>query len=66
MIEDWKIPLYKIYTDDEDINLITKIVKRGTHWAIGSEIEEFEKAISNDIKSAKKIIEICRKNKINL
>ena len=38
----WKIPLYKIYTDDEDLNLITKIVKRGTQWAIGPEIEEFE------------------------
>ncbi len=47
MIEDWKIPLYKIYTDDEDVNLITKIVKRGTHWAMGPEIEEFEKAIKN-------------------
>jgi len=45
MKENWKIPLYKIYTDDEDINLITKIVKRGTQWAIGPEIEEFEKAI---------------------
>ncbi|MEO9276698.1 MAG: DegT/DnrJ/EryC1/StrS family aminotransferase [Nitrososphaera sp.] len=46
-ITDWKIPLYKIYTDDEDINLITKIIRRGTQWAIGPEIEEFEKAIKN-------------------
>lgn len=45
--DEWKIPLYKIYTDDEDINLITKIVKRGTLWAIGPEIEELEKAIKN-------------------
>ena len=44
---DWKIPLYKIYTDDEDINLITKIVKRGTFWALGPEILEFEEAIKN-------------------
>jgi len=41
----WKIPLYKIYTDDEDVNLITKIVRRGSNWAIGPEIEEFENAI---------------------
>ena len=47
MVEDWKIPLYKIYTDDEDVNLITKIIKRGTHWAIGPEIEEFENKIKN-------------------
>jgi len=44
---EWKIPLYKIYTDDEDVSLITKIVKRGTYWAIGPEIEEFENAIKN-------------------
>ncbi len=42
---EWKIPLYKIYSDDEDINLITKIIRRGTNWALGPEIEEFENAI---------------------
>jgi len=46
-MNDWKIPLYKTYSDDEDIKLITKILKRGTYWAIGPEIEEFEKAIAN-------------------
>ena len=44
-MNDWKIPLYKIYTDDEDVELITKIIKRGTQWAIGPEIEEFENKI---------------------
>ena len=44
-MEDWKIPMYKIYTDDEDLNLITKIVKRGNNWALGPEIEEFENKI---------------------
>ena len=44
---DWKIPLYKIYTDDEDVNLITKIIKRGSNWALGPEIEEFENAMKN-------------------
>ena len=43
----WKIPLYKIFTDDEDLNLITKIIKRGTNWALGPEIEEFENIIKN-------------------
>ena len=45
MTTEWKLPLYKIYTDDEDINAITKIIKRGTYWALGPEIEEFENAI---------------------
>lgn len=44
---EWKIPLYKIYTDEEDLGLITKIVKRGTEWALGPEIIEFENAIKN-------------------
>ena len=44
---DWKIPLYKIYTDDEDVNLITKIIKRGKDWALGPEIEELENALKN-------------------
>lgn len=47
MEENWKIPLYKIYTDEEDLNLISRIIKRGTKWAIGPEIEEFEQAIKN-------------------
>jgi perosamine synthetase len=46
-MNEWKIPLYKIYTDDEDVNLITKIIRRGTQWAIGPEIEEFENAIKD-------------------
>jgi len=46
-MNDWKIPLYKIYTDDEDINLITRIVKRGNRWAIGPEIEDFENELKN-------------------
>ena len=45
--ELWKLPLYKIYTDDDDVNLITKIIKRGSEWAIGPEIEEFENAVSD-------------------
>ena len=47
LMKDWKIPLYKIYTDDEDLNMITKIIKRGSEWAIGPEIEELETLIKN-------------------
>ena len=46
-VNDWKLPLYKIYTDDEDVNLISKIIRRGTEWAIGPEIIEFENKIKN-------------------
>jgi len=44
---NWKIPMYKIYTDDEDVNLVTKIIRRGSSWALGPEIEEFENSIKN-------------------
>lgn len=46
-VDEWKIPLYKIYVDDEDVRLITQVIKRGTQWAIGPEIDEFERAIEN-------------------
>jgi len=46
-MDNWKVPLYKIYSDDDDLNLITKIIKRGEKWAIGPEIEELEKTIAN-------------------
>ncbi len=45
MTENWKIPLYKIYSDDENINLIAKIIKRGNNWVIGPEITQLENSI---------------------
>jgi len=45
--EEWKLPLYKIYTDDEDVSLVTKVIKRGNGWAMGPEIEELENTIKN-------------------
>ena len=50
-MKNWKIPLYKIYTDDEDVNLITKIIKRGSSWALGPEIEELENSIKNYVNA---------------
>ncbi len=49
--EKWKIPLYKIYTDDEDIKLISKIIRRGSSWALGPEIEEFENSIKDYVNA---------------
>ncbi len=50
-LDKWKIPLYKIYTDDEDLQLISKVIRRGTQWALGPEIEDFEKGISSYVNS---------------
>ena len=45
----WKIPLYKIFTDENDNKAVNKVLRRGMDWAIGHEIAEFEKKIANYI-----------------
>jgi perosamine synthetase len=47
MMGDWKIPLFRVYTDEDDVNLVSRVIKRGSHWAIGPEIEQFENAVSD-------------------
>jgi perosamine synthetase len=47
---DWKIPLFKTYSDQQDINAVSEIIKRGTSWADGPEVIKFEKKISNYFK----------------
>ena len=42
----WKLPLFKTYWDEEDLKNVTKVIKRGSYWATGSEIKEFEKKIA--------------------
>ncbi len=41
------IPLFKIYSDQSDINAISEVIQRGTYWTIGPEVEEFEKRIAD-------------------
>lgn len=38
----WKIPLFKIYWDKDDIRLVNKAIRRGMFWAIGPNIDQFE------------------------
>ena len=45
----WKIPLFKIYWDEEDIKGVTNIIKRCSYWATGPEIQAFEEKISEYI-----------------
>ena len=48
---EWKIPLFKIYWDNEDVELVSEAIKKGMFWAIGSNIDTFEKKISECIGS---------------
>jgi len=42
----WKIPLFKQYWDEQDLEAIGKVIKRGTFWATGPEISEFEERVA--------------------
>jgi perosamine synthetase len=44
-----KIPLFKIHYDEDDIKAVSDIIKRGSYWAIGPEIEEFENKLAKYI-----------------
>ena len=46
-MKQWKIPLYQIYFDKEDVRLVKRVIERGTFWSIGPEIKEFEENLSN-------------------
>ena len=43
---DWKIPLFKIFWDEQDVARVTSVIRRGTFWATGPEVREFEVRIS--------------------
>ena len=46
---NWKIPLFKIYWDEEDIKAASEAIKGGMYWAEGPNIEKFEKMIAEYI-----------------
>ena len=43
------IPLFKIYSDDQDVEAIKKVITSGMNWAIGSEVATFEQKIAEYI-----------------
>lgn len=43
---DWRIPLFKIYWDEDDITAVNGVIRRGTEWAVGPEVALFEKNLS--------------------
>ncbi|MFD1514272.1 DegT/DnrJ/EryC1/StrS family aminotransferase [Halomarina rubra] len=44
---DEKIPLFRIDADDRDVEYATESIRRGSHWANGPFVEEFEKRIAD-------------------
>lgn len=47
---EWKIPLFKIYWDDDDISSVNNAIKRGMSWAIGPEVAQFEQQLADYLK----------------
>jgi len=46
---NWKIPLFKIYWDEEDVKMANEAIRRGMFWAIGPNVEKFEVMLSRYI-----------------
>jgi len=44
-----KIPLFKIFWDDEDIKAVSEVVRRGMYWTEGPTSKEFEKKLAGYI-----------------
>jgi perosamine synthetase len=42
---EWKIPLFKIYWDEEDVRMVGKSIQSGMSWAIGPHIERLEEML---------------------
>jgi perosamine synthetase len=43
----WKIPLFRIYWDEEDVEAVTKAIRAGMSWASGPNVEKFEELIAS-------------------
>ena len=43
-------PLFDIYWDEEDVKMVSRVIRRGSYWAVGPEVREFEKKLANYLK----------------
>jgi perosamine synthetase len=48
-LPSWKVPFYKIYWDEEDVNHVAEVIRQGMFWAIGPNIEKFERMLADRI-----------------
>ncbi len=46
---NWKIPLFEIYWEKDDIESVSKVIKRGNYWTTGPENVQLEKKIADYI-----------------
>jgi len=43
---NWKIPLFKIYWEEDDVESVSGVIRSGMNWATGPKVEEFERSIA--------------------
>ena len=43
----WKIPLFKIYWDEEEVEAVTESIKAGMNWAMSPDAGKFEEIIAS-------------------
>jgi len=41
-----KVPLYKIFWDQDDVNNVSEVIKQGMSWATGPKVNEFEETVA--------------------
>ena len=46
---NWKIPLFESYWEEDDIDSVAEVIRRGTYWTTGPEIEQLENNIAKYI-----------------
>lgn len=44
-----KVPLFRIFWDDEDVRAVNEVIKRGMYWTTGPQSKEFERMIAEYI-----------------
>ena len=45
----WKIPLFKIYSDEDDVEAVSNTIRKGMFWKDGEDIKKFEDSIKSYI-----------------
>ncbi len=45
----WKIPLFKMYWDAKDVAAVSSVIRRGTYWTMGPEVEQLETSVARFI-----------------
>ncbi len=48
---NWKIPLFKSYWEEDDIEAVANVIRRGTYWTTGPEINKLENELAKYVKT---------------